>query len=81
MTRLARSRGEGLRNDEDARRLALGCKLQVLVSLGVFGMKIYNFAHSGIASSTVHKEIYKKMPRTLITQKSPVGVSLSLSHT
>ena len=37
MTRLARSRG-GLQSDEDARRLALGCKLKVLVSLGVFGM-------------------------------------------
>ena len=37
------------KSDGDARRLILGCKLQILVSLRV-------------SLSTVHKEIYKKMP-------------------
>ena len=34
--------GGGLpyKSDGDARRLALGCKLQILVSLRVFGMEI-----------------------------------------
>ena len=37
------------KSDGDARRLAFGCKLQILVSLRVFGWKVTIFAHSVIA--------------------------------
>ena len=37
------------KNDRDSRRLALECKLQILVSLKVFGKESSIFAHSGIA--------------------------------
>ena len=48
------------KSDEDARCLALGCKLQMLVSLGVFGMikSLYLPNHDQVSLSTVHKEIY-----------------------
>ena len=72
------------KSDEDARCLALGCKLQMLVSLGVFGMikSLYLHNHDQDSLSTVHKEIYTDHTEmTLTTQKSPLGVRLSLSHT
>ena len=38
------------KSDKDGRRLALGCKLQILVSLGVFGMeRHYSCPYIGIA--------------------------------
>ena len=55
------------KSDGDARRLILRCKLQILVSLRV-------------SRSTLHKEIYQKNALRLTTQKSLLGVSLSLSH-
>ena len=44
----------------DARRLALGCKLQILVSLRVFGWKVTILLID--VSLSVLKEIYKKCP-------------------
>ena len=44
-----KNRGDSHKSDGDARRLAFGFKLQILVSLRVFGMESTVFAHSGIA--------------------------------
>jgi len=44
-------------NDGDDCCLALGCKLQILVSLRVFGTESHH-----VSLSTVYKEIYKKYP-------------------
>ena len=43
----------------DTRRLPLGCKLQILVSLRVLRQKVTIFAHQ-VSLRAVHKEIYKK---------------------
>jgi len=57
-----------------------GSKLQILVSIRVFGMEshfICQFKYRLI----LYKKKYTKKVLTLTTQKSPLGVSLSLSHT
>ena len=64
----------------DARRLALGCKLQILVSLGVFGMERHYICPFRYCLVLCIKK-FTKNALTLTTQKSPLGVSLSLSHT
>ena len=66
------------RSDRDACRLALGCKLQILVSLWMFGMESHYICP--LSLSTVHYEIYKKCPDTNHTEISLKG-QLSLSHT
>ena len=45
------------KKEEDACRLALGCKLQILVFLRVFGME--SNLPIQVSLSTVHKKIYK----------------------
>ena len=65
--------------DGDAGRLALGCKLQILVSLRVFGTEsrwICPVRHHLV----LFIEKFTKNALTLTTQKSPSN-SLSLSHT
>ena len=54
--------GGGLpfKRNGDARRLALGCKLQILVSFRVFGWKVTNLLIE--VSLSVLKEVNKKMP-------------------
>ena len=49
------------KSDGDARRFALGCKLQILVSLG---METYYILPIQVSLSTVHNEISKKCPAT-----------------
>ena len=41
--------GRPYKSDGDARRLVLGCKLQILVSLRVFRKESYYISQSGIA--------------------------------
>ena len=49
----------------EARRLALGCKLQILVSLRVFGMESYYISLPiQVSLSSADKEIYKNCPGT-----------------
>ena len=58
--------GGGLlyKTEGDARRLALGCKLQILVSR-VFGMESYYISLLiQVSLSTADKEIYKNWPGT-----------------
>ena len=67
-------------SDEDTRRLPLGCKLQILVSIRVFGMEshfICLFRYRLI----LYMEKFTKNVLTMTTQKYPLGVRLSLSHT
>ena len=52
------------KSDGDTRRLPLGCKLQILVSLRVFTRKVTIFADQ-VSLRAMHKEIYKKKPRDL----------------
>ena len=74
--------GGGLpyKSDGDALRLALGCTLQILVSLKVFGMESYYICPFRYRL-VLYIEKVTKNALTLTTQKSPLGVSLSLSHT
>ena len=73
---------EGLlyKNDRDSRRLALECKLQILVSLKVFGMESYYICPFRYRLGLRIKK-FTKNALALTTQKSTSGVSLSLSHT
>ena len=66
--------GEGLpyKSDGDARRLALGCKSQVLVSLRMFGMESH-YLPIQVSLSIVLKKIYKKCPDTDHTEISLGG--------
>ena len=66
--------GEGLpyKSDGDARRLALGCKSQILVSLRVFGMESHYLPFQ-VSLSIVHKKIDKKCPDTDHTEISLSG--------
>ena len=52
-------RGLPYKSDEDARCFTLGCKLQILVSLRMFGMESYYSC-----PYRYRKEIYKKCPNT-----------------
>ena len=66
-------------SDGDTRRLPLVCKLQILVSIRVFGMEshfICPFRYRLI----LYMEKFTKNVLTLTKHKSPLGVSLSLSH-
>ena len=60
------------KSDGDARRLALGCKSQILVSLRVFGMERH-YLPIKVSLSIVHKEIYNKCPDTDHTEISRCG--------
>ena len=68
------------KNDRDSRRLALECKLQILVSLKVFGMESYYICQFRYRLGLRIKK-FTKNALTLTRQKSTSGVSLSLSHT
>ena len=76
-------RGEGdlpNKSDRDACRHALGIKLQILVSLRVSGIESHNiflFRYRLV----LYIEKFTKNAMTLTTRESPLGVSLSLSHT
>ena len=72
-------RGLSYKSDRGARRLALGCKLQIFVSHGVFGMETYYISPFRYRLVLCIKKFLKKCPDTDHT-KSPLGVSLSLSH-
>ena len=67
------------KSDRDARRLALGCKLQILVSLRVFGMKSYYICPSRYRLVLCVKK-FTKNALTLTRQKSTLGFSLSHTH-
>ena len=66
--------GEGLpyKSDGDARRLALGCKSQILVSFRMFGMESHYLPFQ-VSLSIVHKKIDKKCPDTDHTEISLSG--------
>ena len=64
--------------DGDA-RLPLGSKLQILVSLRVFGMESHYICPFWCRIGLCIKNFTKNV-LTLTTQKSPLGVNLSLSH-
>ena len=76
--------GEFLYNsDGDARRLVFGCKRQIFVSLRVFGMEshyICPYRYRFVLFLKKFTEYTENAP-TLTTQKSPLGVNLSFSHT
>jgi len=68
------------KSDRDGRRFALGpVNCRFWSHLGCLGWKVPIFAHSGIAQYCVTKFTKNTLP--LITEKSPLGVSLSLSYT
>ena len=73
-------RGRLHKRDGDARRLALGCKLQILVSLRVFGRESRYICPFRYRQVLCIKK-FTKNALTRTTQKSPLGVTLSLSHT
>ena len=64
----------------NARSLVLGRKLQILISLGLFGMEGYYICPFRYRFVVCHNDKSTKNSLTLTTRKSPVGVSLSLSH-
>ena len=66
-------------SDDDTGRLALGCSLQILVSLRVFGMESHYICPFRYHLVLCIKK-FTKNALTLTTQKSPSN-SLSLSHT
>ena len=66
-------------SDEDAGRLALLCKLQILVSLRVFGMESQYICQFRYHLVLCIKKFTKNAPRPS-TQKFPSN-SLSLSYT
>ena len=68
------------KSDRNALHLTLGCKLQILVSLRVFGMESYYFCPFRCRLVLCIKK-FTKNALTLSTQKSSLGVSLSSSHT
>ena len=75
------SRGGGLpyKSDGDARLLTLGCKLQILVSLRVFGMESYYIYPFRYRLGLCLKK-FTKNALTLTTQKwSPLGVEFEYS--
>ena len=68
------------KSDRDASRPALGCKLQILVSCRVVGMESHYICPSRYRVVLYIKK-FTKNALTLTAQKSPLGVSLKLSHT
>ena len=77
---MPRPGGLPFKTNVDACRFAVGCELQILVSQRVFGMESYHILPIQVSLSTVYNEIYKNV-LPLITEKSSLEVSLSLSHT
>ena len=74
------------KSDDNARRLAFGCKLQILVSRRVFGVEShyicpYRYRLVLFMKKFTEYTEYTENAPTLTTQKSPLGVSLSFSHT
>ena len=67
-------RGEGLpyKSDRDAHRLALGCRLQILVSLRPFAMERHYICPFRYRWVLLIKK-FTKNALTLTTQKSPLG--------
>ena len=61
----------------DARRLALGCKLQLLVSLRVFGIESLYICPFKYRLVLCIKK-FTKNALTVTTEKSPLGFSLEL---
>ena len=59
---------------------ALGCRLQILVSLSVFGMESHHVCLLKYRLVLCIKK-FTKNALTLTTQKYSLGVSLNLSHT
>ena len=61
-TKSRHSRGErgGEGSDGDAHRLALGCKLHILVSLRVFEMERHYICPIQVSLGTLRKDNYKK---------------------
>ena len=72
--------GRPHKSDRDAHCLALGCKKQILVSFRVFGMESHYICPFRYRSVLCIKKFEKKS-LTQTSQKSHLGVSLSLSHT
>ena len=72
----------GLRykSEGDVRRLALECKLQILVSLRVFGMESHYICPFKFRLIMCIRK-FTNNTLTQTTQKSPLGVSLSLGNT
>ena len=68
------------KSDWDARCLALGCKLQILVSRRMFGMESHYICPFRYRLVLCIMK-FTKNALTLTTEKSRWGVSLSLSHT
>ena len=70
-----RGRGGRLpyKSDGDARRLAFWCRLQILVSFGVFGMESYYISPFRYRLVLCRKESYKKCPDTDHTKISLRG--------
>ena len=76
-----KSRGEfPYKNVGDARPLALECKLQILVSLKVFGKESHYICPFTYRLVLCIKK-FTKNALTLTTQKYLLRVSLSSSHT
>ena len=76
--------GEGelpYNSDGDTHHLTLGCRLQVLVSIRVFGMESHFICPLFRYFLILYIKKFTKNVPTLTTQKSSLGVSLSLSHT
>ena len=64
----------------DTLRLVLGCKLQILVLLRVFGMESHHIWPFRYRLVRCIKKFTKNALTLLTTQKSSLGVSISLSH-
>ena len=65
--------GGGGVSDGGVRRLALGCRLQILVSLGVFGMECYYICPFRYRLVLCIKKVTKKCPDTDHTKISLRG--------
>ena len=77
---VSRTGGLPYKSHGDARLFALGCKLQILVSLRVFGVRRYHICpFTYLLVLCITKFTKNALP--LITEKSPIGVILSLSYT
>ena len=74
--------GGGLphKNDGDTRRLALGCKLQILVSLEALRRKVTIFRPFRYGLGLCINKFTKNAVIS-VSISFPLGVSLSLSHT
>ena len=78
---LSRGGDFSYKSDDDARRLAFGCKLQILASPRVFGMESHYICPFRYRLVLWLIKKFTNNALTLTTQKSLLGVSLSLNHT